>query len=127
MIAPHINQALQVTTKHLGEDQATAWKSWQNRYIPTLVTLFLILRKEAAAKNRDTLKGITATIDPLLPEDKRPEPISRKALWILASTPGVTCVLNGMRTTHYVDDALTILGWDPLATPRNVFESLIRP
>jgi len=127
MIAPHINQALQVVTKQLGEDKATAWKSWQNRYLPTLVTLFLILRKEAAAKNRDTLKGITATIDPLLPEDKRLEPISRKALWILASTPGVTCVLNGMRKTHYVDDALTILSWDPLATPRNVFESLIRP
>ena len=83
--------------------------------------------KKATAKNRDTLKGITDTIDPLLPEDKRPEPISRKALWILASTPGVTSVLNGMRTTQYVNDTLTILGWDPLTTPRNVFESLIRP
>ena len=127
MLAPHVNQALHVVTTHIGEERATAWKNWQHRYIPKLVTMFLILRNEAAAKNRDTIKMITGAIDPLLPEDKRSEPLSRKALWILASTPGVTCVLTGMRTSQYVDDALAVMGWDPLATPRNVYESLSRP
>ena len=114
MLAPHVNQALQVVTKQLGTEQSTAWKNWQNRYIPKLVTLFLILRKEAAQKNREKIKAITDTLDPLLPKNKQSEPISRKALWILASTPGVTCVLNGMRTPHYVDNALAILNWKPL-------------
>ena len=127
MIAPHVNQALHVVSKQLGEDHANAWKNWQNRYIPKLVTLFLILRNEAAEKNRENIKAITEAVDPLLPEDKRAEPMSRKAIWTLASTPGVTCVLNGMRTTHYVDDALSTLRWAPLATPRKVFETLIRP
>ena len=30
---------------------------------------------------------------------------------VLASTPGVPCVLNGMRTPAYVDDTLGILSW----------------
>jgi len=42
------------------------------------------------------------------------ESLSRKALWILASTPGVSCVLNGMRRPTYVDDSLGILAWPPL-------------
>jgi len=127
MLAPHVNQALQVVTKQLGTEQATSWKNWQNRYIPKLVTIFLILRKEAAEKNRAKIKAITETLDPLLPKDKRSEPISRKAIWILASTPGVTCILNGMRAPRYVDDALAILNWEPLDSTRNIFESIIYP
>ncbi|NJL17616.1 MAG: hypothetical protein HC938_10830 [Nitrospira sp.] len=42
-------------------------------------------------------------------------------LWILASTPGVTCVLNGMRTTGYVDDTLTILQWEPLKDTQPIY------
>ena len=127
MLAPHVNQAIQVVTKQLGTEQATAWKNWQNRYIPKLVTLFLILRKEAAQINRAKIKAITDTLDPLLPKNKQSEPISRKALWILASTPGGTCVLNGMRTPRYVDNALAILNWKPLDHTRNLFEAIIDP
>ncbi len=127
MIAPHVNQALQVVTKHLGEDQAHAWKNWQHRYIPKLVTLFLIVRKESATKSREAIAAISQLIDPLLPEDKRSEPMSRKALWALTSTPGVTCVLNGMRSATYVDDALHVLSWAALPSAHNVFEKLRNP
>ena len=127
MIAPHVNQALQVVTKHLGEDHANAWKNWQHRYIPKLVTLFLVLRKEAAQKNRETITAISGLIDPLIPEDQRSEPLSRKALWTLTSTPGVTCVLNGMRSETYVDDMRAVLSWTPFSTPGNVFDIIRNP
>jgi len=127
MMAPPINQALHVVTKQLGDDHATAWKNWQNRYIPKLLNLFLILRQEAATKNRERINSLAEIIDPLLPDGKRSESISRKALWILTSTPGVTCVLNGMRTPHYVDDSLAVLGWTPLPSPRNVFTTILNP
>jgi uncharacterized protein len=127
MIAPHVNQALQVVTKHLGEDHANAWKNWQHRYIPKLVTLFLVLRKESAQKNREALTAISGLIDSLLPEDKRAEPIARKSLWTLTSTPGISCVLNGMRSTTYVDEALQVMNWSPLSTARNVFEIIRNP
>jgi aryl-alcohol dehydrogenase-like predicted oxidoreductase len=53
-------------------------------------------------------------LDPLLPAERRGESLSRKALWVAASVPGVSAVLNGMRTPAYVDDALGVLAWPPL-------------
>ena len=50
--------------------------------------------------------------------------MSRKALWVLASTPGVTCVLNGMRSPSYVDDSLAVMGWEPLKEVRQVFQGM---
>ncbi len=125
MIAPHINQAFQVAAKHLSQEQATDWEHWRTRYISKLLLLLKIVRQEAAQKSNQQLQSITATLDRILPKERRGEPLSRKALWSLTGTPGVTCVLNGMRTTEYVEDSLTILGWDPLDNPQSIFESLL--
>jgi predicted aldo/keto reductase-like oxidoreductase len=65
---------------------------------------------------------VAAQIDPLLPDDRKSESLSRKALWIAASTPGVTCVLNGMRTVEYVRDALGIMEWPALEGVEKVYE-----
>ena len=124
MIAPHVNQALQVTAKHLNRDKATEWQNWQTRYVSKLLLLLKIIRQEAAKKSEQHLQSVAATLDRFLPEEKREEPLSRKALWCLTGTPGVACVLNGIRTTDYVEDSLTILGWEPLPKPQPVFESM---
>ena len=124
MIAPHINQALQVATKHLGQEKATDWENWRTRYVSKLLLLLKITRQEAAKKSAQHLQSVTATLDRFLPEEKRGEPLSRKALWSLTSTPGVTCVLNGIRTPDYVEDSLTILGWEPLHKTRAIFEGM---
>ena len=124
MIAPHLNQAFQVAARHLSQEKATDWENWRTRYVSKLLLLLTIVRQEAAKKSERHLQSITATLDRFLPEERRGEPLSRKALWCLTSTPGVTCVLNGMRTTEYVEDSLTILGWEPLHNPRSIFESI---
>ena len=82
------------------------------------------MRMEAAQKSTKKLSGIGQVLDPLLPESQRQEPFSRKALWAVSSTPGVTSVLNGMRHPVYVNDSLTILQWEPLQQPRTIFEAL---
>ena len=82
------------------------------------------MRMEAAQKSAKKLSELGQIIDPLLPEDKREESFSRKALWTVASTHGVTSVLNGMRHPVYVDDSLTTLQWEPLPHPRPIFEAL---
>ena len=79
---------------------------------------------EAAQKSAKKLSEIRKLIDPLIPESKREEPFARKALWAVASIPGVTCVLNGMRHPVYVDDSLTILKWEPLSQPRALFGTI---
>ena len=50
--------------------------------------------------------------------------MSRKALWVAASTPGVTSVLNGMRAPDYVRDSLAVLEWAPHPSVREVYSAL---
>ena len=125
MIAPHVNQVLQAIPRVLrGTSAEQQWESWRERYVPRLLALLGFLRRTAAEKSRARTQRIAASIDPLLPESKRRESLSRKALWVIASTPGVTCVLNGMRTAQYVDDSTAILGWNPLSNSEAVYKAI---
>ena len=124
MIAPQVNQVIQVLSRNLTGTAAEQWETWRDRYVPELLTLLRGLRREATERSRAKTASVSAILDPLLPETKRKESLSRKALWVLASTPGVTCVLNGMRSLAYADDSLAIMGWEPLTGVRQVFESM---
>jgi uncharacterized protein len=122
MIAPHVNQVLQAIPRLLNGAVAERWEAWRDRYIPPLLTLLRGLRREATEKSQARTGKIMVAIDSLLPTHRRMESLSRKALWVLASTPGVTCVLNGMRTSRYVDDSLAVLGWESLKEPVSVYK-----
>ena len=124
MIAPHVNQVIQALSRHLTGAAAEQWEAWRDRYVPQLLTLLRGLRREATERSRVKTASVSATLNPLLPEARRGESISRKALWVLASTPGVTCVLNGMRSPAYVEDSLAVLGWEPLKGVAQVFEAM---
>src|SRR5262245_54934870 len=127
MIAPHINQVMQALSRHLTGTTAEQWEAWRDRYVPQLLTLLGGLRREATELSRAKTASVSAVLDPLLPEPKRKESLSRKALWVLASTPGVTCVLNGMRSPAYADDSLAVMGWEPLTGTKQIFEALAGP
>jgi len=124
MIGPHINQVLRALTQHFSGDLADQWQQWRDRYLPELLRLLRELRREATVKSREKTAAVTRLIDPLLPALHRSESLSRKALWVLTSTPGVTCVLNGMRTPDYVQDSLAVLGWQPLSDARPVYAAM---
>ncbi|WP_447986784.1 aldo/keto reductase [Nitrospira sp. Nam74] len=124
MIAPHINQVLRALTQHFNGDLAEKWQSWRDRYLPELLRLLRELRREATLKSREKTSAITRLIDPLLPESRRHQSLSRKALWVLSSTPGVTCVLNGMRTPAYVQDSLEVLGWPAIPHVNVIFKAV---
>ncbi len=128
-IAPHVNRVFQLLTQHFTgrKEEEQIWQSWRDKYVPELVALLKVMRMEAAHKSAKKLSEIKEVIDPLLPEDKHKESFSNKSLWTVASTPGVTSVLNGMRHPVYVDDSLTILQWKPLPHPRPIFEALQNP
>jgi aryl-alcohol dehydrogenase-like predicted oxidoreductase len=57
---------------------------------------------------------VTALIDEALPPERRGATPSQKALHVVTSAPGVSCVLVGMRRPAYVDDATEVLGWPRL-------------
>jgi len=113
-ILPRLLQSLQVLDQGLSGPLAESWLDWRGRYLPELRAALAAIRSRAAAISRARLREVEETLDPLLPEPGRGETLSRKALWVVASTPGVSVVLNGARTPAYVDDALGILRWPPL-------------
>ncbi len=108
----------------LGGALAAQWREWRDRYVPELDRLLDALRAEAAARSQRQAAAVSAAIDPWLPPDRRAEPLSRKALWVVASTPGVSTVLVGMRRPAYVDDAAAILAWPPLEDPGPVYQAV---
>jgi len=124
MIAPHVNQVMQALSRHLTGTAAEQWEAWRERYVPQFLTLLRGLRREATERSRAKTASLSAVLNPLLPEERRGEPLSRKALWVLASTPGVTCVLNGMRSPAYAEDSLAVMGWEPLKEVKKVFEAM---
>ncbi len=124
MIAPHINQVLRALTHHLTGEMGDRWQVWRERYLPELVVCLRAMRREATVKSRERTAAIARQIDPLLPESGRKEPLSRKALWALTSTQGVTCVLNGMRTKAYVEDSLAVMSKAPLPDVRRIYEAI---
>jgi hypothetical protein len=126
MIAPHVNQVMQALSRNLTGTAAEQWETWRDRYVPQLLTLLRGLRREATERSRAKNASVSAALDPLLPEARRRESLSRKALWVLASTPGVTSVLNGMRSRGYVEDSLAILRWEPVPAVRLLYEG-VRP
>ena len=124
MVAPHLHQVLRALSQHLTSEISGRWQAWRDRYLPELLALLKEMRREATLKSREKTAAIANLLDPHLPESRRKESLSRKALWVLASTPGVTCVLNGMRTPAYVDDSLGILRWEPLPDVRRIYEAV---
>ena len=122
MIAPHVNQVLRALAEAFTGTVAEQWEAWRDRYVPELLALLRSLQREAAERSRLRTEELHRAINPLLPESRRAATLSQKALWVLRSTPGVTCVLVGMRSPAYVADALQILRWDALPHSQRVYE-----
>jgi hypothetical protein len=125
MVAPQINQVLQQLSHQLSGEGAEQWERWRHRYIPELLTLLRGFRREATQRSHAQTERVARTIDPLLPASHRTASLSQKMLWLLTSTPGVTCVLNGMRTSKYVADSLAILRWAPITDTQPIYEAAL--
>jgi len=123
MITPQINHVLQLLSHQLSGDRAEQWERWRQRYLPELLTLLRGFRREATLRSHAQTERVVRMIDPLLPTSHRTASLSQKMLWLLMSTPGVTCVLNGMRTPKYVEDSLAILRWEPITDTQPIYEA----
>jgi uncharacterized protein YyaL (SSP411 family)/aryl-alcohol dehydrogenase-like predicted oxidoreductase len=113
-VASRVTHVLRAVDAALAGPPGEQWRTWRERYVPALERLLAGHREAAARQSATAVAAIEAVVDPLLPAERRGEPLARKALWILASTPGVSCVLNGMRRPAYVDDAVAVMRWAPL-------------
>jgi len=123
-ILPRLMEAVHALDRGLEGGLADRWEAWRARYLPELQKAFGELRRRAAERSAAAVAAVTEALDRRLPEQRRGESLSRKALWVAAGTPGVSSVLNGMRAPAYVDDALEILAWAPVPAAQEVYEAL---
>jgi hypothetical protein len=124
VVLPRVNQVLSALDGALGKSQlGDGWRDFRGRYGEALESLLLAVRHRAAERSRTRVKRIHDALEKHLPESRRNAPLSQKALWVLASTPGVSCVLVGMRSPEYVEDALAMMGWEAVAEPKLVLTS----
>ncbi len=121
IIAPRVNHVFQLLGRQLSGTTAQQWEAWRDRYVPELLALLRCFRHLATQRSRARTAIITQAIDPLLPAQHRIDSLSQKMLWILTSTPGITCVLVGMRTPSYVEDASAILRWESFRDVQSIY------
>jgi hypothetical protein len=124
MLRPRFRQVMNLLDQHLTDDLAAPWHREKTRYAKTVNDVFVALRNEASLISADLARQISEKIDPALPKDRWDESLSRKALWITASMPGVDVVLCGMRQVDYVTDALETLSWEPLSDADRALRAL---
>jgi aryl-alcohol dehydrogenase-like predicted oxidoreductase len=86
-------------------------------YQSELGALIERLQDRATRQDPRLAASIRAAIEPHLPPALRQESLSRLAIDFVASTPGVTCVLNGMRHPSYVQDAVGVMTLPPIPDP----------
>jgi hypothetical protein len=124
VIGPMVTEVVRQLDGVLTGTLAPEWQSWRNRYLPALEATLGAFRARAAWQSQAASDRVASAVNPHLPLARTGESLSRKALWVLASTPGVTSVLLGMRRPAYVTDGMGILAWPPLPDVRAIYETV---
>jgi len=122
VILPRTSQVISSLDAAFGENHEP-WNQWRDRYLTELEQLLLALRRRAADRSSAAARRIHATLERVLPDAAKTQPLSQKALRALLSVPDVTSVLVGMRRRAYVDDALAVMAAPPLPDVEAVFKA----
>lgn len=124
VIRPQVSQLSQAMDLQMKGDFLKEWQIWRDNYTPSLMKLLEVIRNDFSKRSQKQIKAISKKVDALLPKALQTENLSRKVLAILLNTPGITCILNGMRRPKYVDDSLGILRFKPLKVDKDLYNKL---
>jgi uncharacterized protein YyaL (SSP411 family)/aryl-alcohol dehydrogenase-like predicted oxidoreductase len=123
-IIPRVSRALGAVERGLTTAARGEWSSWRNSYIRAVEGALTALRSQVAARSRARAEAVSRALEPHVPAARLSSTLSQKAIWALASTPGVSVVLLGMRREDYVDDALPVASWPRLREPGALYAAL---
>jgi aryl-alcohol dehydrogenase-like predicted oxidoreductase len=95
--------------------QAAAVVDWiadarlKNTYASAYLHFEKCLKSWALSQEAEALSSLRAELHTRLPQNWHGLPLQQLALNALASTPGVTCVISGLRSPTYVAEALELM------------------
>lgn len=99
------------------------WTEWSQSYTKALGKMLLALREAAKESSQRSSDQISKKIAPFLPESLQTLSLSQKAIASLIHSPGIDCVLNGMRRPDYVRDSIQAAQWAGEFDTSKVFRS----
>ncbi len=123
-VVPEAQRGLRSLVAALGDPPDPERLGLIQAYQDELNALIEPLQARASRQDSGVTDQIRAAIEPCLPPEIRTESLSRIALDFVASTPGVSCVLNGMRHVAYVEDAVGVATLPKIPDPAAVARAL---
>ncbi len=124
VIRPQVTRLCAALDEQLQGDLVKIWAAWKKSYLPELMTLLEVVGNELSQHGRAELEILKKTMNKILPPAISKESFSRKALAILLNTPGIHCVLNGMRTVSHVGDSMGAMRFKKFKISKKDFEKL---
>ncbi|MFQ5639184.1 MAG: aldo/keto reductase [bacterium] len=118
IILPQTTSYLNYLDRKL-QDEPT-WKQWSISYADGLRDLLDAVTKHFENDASELSKAVVDTLDDLSAALESSDTLSQKAVRVLTSTPGIHCVLMGMRKIPYVEDALAALKQDPVENSKEI-------
>lgn len=100
---------------------AAQWAEWRERFMTQFRNCMNDLEEIALQRSQDLSDSVRDLFERFVPEERKEATTSQLALWIAASTPGITTVLVGMRSLDYVDDVAPVMAWPKMADVSPVF------
>lgn len=124
-IYPHIgafNHALEEIA-NTTPAKAESIELTKQAYNKALAQLILALREYVRTKDEEAIRPIELELRDRVPEKWKSAKMQQLALNAIASLPGVSCVLCGMRKEDYIDDALYTMELGDFVDPAKVIGS----
>ena len=125
-LIPQINAYLRQTGVACLNQHQTEWEGLLAQYVDALNTLFAIITEIFNRVDAEKVEPISQALNQHLSEDQGALSLSQRALNFVASSPGVSVVLNGMKREEYVEDTMQIMEMPDFAQPLALIESVAR-
>lgn len=116
-IRPELSESL-AALQRSGDERL---KSWAGRYAGCSAELFGAMTAFYEAQAWVESRSLAAALDSAVPALAATPTLSRKAVRILRSFPGIDCILVGMRKPEYVQDVLSL---DPPLSEADAWKAL---
>jgi len=114
-IYPHLEGASRFVLQNLkGARQRRDFSRWFPEYCRKLETVAGLVAEWLARDDHARAEAFHELLEPLLEPRLHRLPLSQKALLPLLALPAVSCVLNGIRRSSYVEDSTGALATEPL-------------
>ena len=108
-LIPLIHTYLGQTIEACPDTRQAEWRDMQGEYVGAINRLLSLVSGNFNRMASVQMEPISKALNQLLANQERKLTLSQKALNFVTSSPGVSVVLNGMKRSEYVADAMGLL------------------